>query len=375
MDDTSVDDASDSPAPDFAAAPAPAPDALPTEGVAPNMPETAVTPPPAIAETPGLAPAEPADLAQHPAGASPDALTLYPEAGQVEESGGTATPVTLQQQDAPLQATLYADADTLQQVAENTTGEEQTESIPAYASPDTAEAQLTSAAPIMVRPEGDAGGNGETATMYVEADRFDAVMGEATAEESNGLSIYPDEAMAAAEGGATVPLLVRLEDEEETFIVYVDGERIEEFLAEAEAEDTEGTALIYADPDVAAETIDDPAPFLLRAQGERETVLIYANAEGIDDLMTAAETADLSGMFTGYAAEDVAGDETANPIPLLVKREDDEEIVTVFVDEEEFENILETATPYESEQLVEKLARDVYALLRRRLTIERERAR
>jgi hypothetical protein len=273
------------------------------------------------------------------------------------------------------QATLYGDAEALQQVIEEAGAEETTDTLAAYTNPETAETHLSNAAPMMVRPEGEAGENGETAVIYVEADQFDVAAGETTAEEANGLSIYPDEAAAAAAGANTIPLLVRLDGEEDTFIVYVDGERIEEFLAEAEAEDTEGAALIYADPDVAAESIDNPAPFLLRAQGERETALVYANAEGIEDLMLLAEAADLSGVFTGYAAEEIAADEVENPVPLLVKREDGEEIVIAFVDEEEFEGILETAVPYESEQLVEKLARDVYALLRRRLRIERDRAR
>ncbi|MFO7537884.1 MAG: hypothetical protein R6X32_07465, partial [Chloroflexota bacterium] len=168
-----------------------------------------------------------------------------------------------------------------------------------------------------------------------------------------------------------VPLLIRREGEEMTFIAYVQESEIDDFLARTEEEEA-GAMLVYVTAEAAGTAVDDPIPLILQQQGEEQKLLVYVAPESLEHALTQAEVAEAGAGILVYGAEEDATS-LGNPVELLLKQAGEADVLVAYTDEAALAKLIETADLYEMTPVVDDLARQVYGRVRQRLLWERER--
>lgn len=193
---------------------------------------------------------------------------------------------------------------------------------------------------------------------------------EPTAEQST--AIYAE--MEAAEAAVADPKRVIVQtDAMETYAVYIDEEQLGEIIGSAEIEDEAGTLAFYADEETANDHFPNPVQLIVQQEGIRDRYYIYADADLVDDLLGIAEKLDDEGLLQVFPTETRAGEYTEHVGQLYVREEDDSDVRIGYIDLEEYAEFERSAELHNPTALIDSLSRQVYADIRYRLTLERER--
>ncbi|MEM7330550.1 MAG: hypothetical protein AAF490_00570 [Chloroflexota bacterium] len=288
-----------------------------------------------------------------------------------EQVEGAASPILINRHGVNEEIPLYAESDTLDQLLSITgTTQEESETIPLHSTLGTAEESGDSPIEVMVQPEDEP----ETAVAYADQNQLDDILTQAETQEEDGvLPMYADEDTATAKAGDVTQIQLQRDGDENTYMVFVNADRLDDFLSEAEAEDEEDKLTIFATEEAIGDEVEHPSMLLVQQQGEREKYLVFADPDQLEAFLAQAEMDEKGPSLIAYAEEEGAEADLENPIPVIMKRLDGDEICIAHIDEEEHAEFLEAAEQYDANLLIEEVSQFVYTGLKRRLRIEHER--
>lgn len=304
-----------------------------------------------------------------PAGES---VTLFLADTAVEATGATASAVTLKRPGSEQEATLFGEAEGLENLLSQASAAQENTAVGLYSTSDEVEEQGGGATAVTIQRE-DSEGAGLAYAPEAPLETF-LTQAEA-ATDTGGLPFYNNDSQAQSAEGSVIQLRVQREGDNQLYRLYTNADQIDSFLSTAETDNNDGLITAFASEELAAgEDVSNPVELVLWPQNGDKKHLIYMDEGELENFLAQTAGLEIGPNITVFADETEAA--AGGPIAsLLVKRQDDNEVWLGYVEEAQLEEFSRTAVGHFPEREIADLTRQVYQRIRHQVQIERERAR
>ncbi|MEM8858440.1 MAG: hypothetical protein AAGD96_08970 [Chloroflexota bacterium] len=313
------------------------------------------------------APVDPlADLNEN---AMPNSAMVFADPELAEaNSENSATPVEVGMPQLDQPATLFSDAEEMLHVASQAEPKAESESVLLFASEDLAEEQFDAPTPVaLLREEGD----GEAAQAFGDEEQIASLTegGDAGTSEP-GLTLYPSDDSVQ---GDAIELKIKINGDDELLVGFADSNQLSQFMDEAAAADATPGLMLFPSEGGDGEEDFDPVPFLLQRQGEQELVIGFADEAMLDAFLSEATEVERGPTALIYAEQEAADEDLENPAEVHFRSAEGNDVLLGYADTEALEELIQAAEEISPEQDLNELTQLVYGRLRQQLLVENER--
>ncbi|MFK7802802.1 MAG: hypothetical protein AB8G95_14295 [Anaerolineae bacterium] len=304
------------------------------------------------------------------AGQSTQGAMVFSESAAAEADGGSSTSVELSTPEMPQTVTAYADSDEVEPLMSQAEPKAAAPIVPLYSDEDVANERSESPVSVSVTSEADDGG---TAQAFADEDQIGTLTAEGdSSQKESGLTLYPDDESIA---GDAVELKIKIDGGEELLIGFADGNQLSDFVDAAATSDQQLGLMLFASEGGDGEEDFEPVPFLLQRQGEQELMIGYADGATLDAFLSDASEVDRGPTALIYAEQEAADEDLENPAEVHFRSADGDDVLLGFADAEALEQLIQAADEVSAEQDLNELTHLVYGRLRHQLLVENERWR
>lgn len=297
-------------------------------------------------------------------------LWLTPDPTQAQAQISSPQPVLVRPQGTPTEVTLYGDADTLPTIlAQAAPASTSAEALRLYRDESQAAEQLPDSMPLVLQEQSAE----KSAITYGDAAEVGPFLAEAATPDSpNSLALYASEADFTG-GGQLVPLKLQLEGEEALHVAFASSERLNDFLAQTAVQQRDGLQLFPNEGTAEANDVTDATALVVQEKGEQAKYVLFASAAALADVLNQAQAVNRGPTIMAYADEAAAAEDISNPVKLLIKQDEADEVVLGYADQQELATFMNQAEVWQDDVALDEIARQVYRQLHHQLVVERER--
>lgn len=293
---------------------------------------------------------------------------VFSDVESAEAGGQAAVPVELSMPQLEQPATLFGNGDDLVQAASQAEPKAESETVLLFANEDLAAEQFDQPAPVSLIPDS---ADGEPAQAFGDEPQIANLTqgGESEAGEP-GLTLYPSDDSVA---GDAVELKIKINGDDELLIGFADSNQLSQFMDEAAAADSSPGLMLFPSEGGDGEDDFDPVPFLLQRQGEQDLVIGFADEAMLDAFLSEAAEVERGPTALIYGEQEAADEDLENPAEVHFRLAEGSDVLLGYADAEALEELIQAAEEVSPEQDLNELTQLVYGRLRHQLRVENER--
>ncbi len=301
-------------------------------------------------------------------GAEPKGAMIFADPETAEADGGQAAPVEVNMPQLEQPATLFGDPDEVTQVAAEAEPKSAGESVTLFADEEQAAEKIDTPVPVSIQSEAE---ESEPQQAYGDEAQVSSITAAGdSGEKEGGLTLYPDD---DAVTGSAIELKIKVSGEEELLIGFADSNQLSQFIDVAAASDQPPGLMLFPAEDGDGEGEFDPVPFLLQRQGEQDLVIGFADEATLDAFLSEASAVERGSTALIYAEQEPADEDLENPVEVHFRSADGNDVLLGYADSEALEDLIQAADEVNPENDLNELTQLVYGRLRHQLQVENER--